>query len=167
MKLATIRVNGTTRAVRVDEDKAVDLGESDLVAFLRHTDWAARAADADGDTYEGALDYAPVVVAPEKVVCVGLNYRTHILEMGRELPSHPTLFSKFARALVGAYDDVTLPASSTQMDWEAELGVVIGAEVRHADTEQARAAIAGYTVLNDVTARDWLYRTDPALMRRS
>jgi acylpyruvate hydrolase len=79
--------------------------------------------------------------------------------MGRELPSHPTLFNKYARALVGAYDDVTLPASSTQMDWEAELGVVIGAEVRHADTEQARAAIAGYTVLNDVTARDWQYRT--------
>lgn len=92
-------------------------------------------------------------------MCVGLNYRTHILEMGRELPSHPTLFNKYARALVGAYDDVTLPASSTQMDWEAELGVVIGAEVRHADTEQARAAIAGYTVLNDVTARDWQYRT--------
>jgi hypothetical protein len=62
-----------------------------------------------------------VVVAPEKVVCVGLNYRTHVLhvlEMGRELPSHSTLFSKCARALVGAYDDVTLPAASTQMDWE-------------------------------------------------
>ena len=54
---------------------------------------------------------------------------------------------------------MTLPAASAQMDWEAELGVVIGAEVRHADTEQARAAIAGYTVLNDVTARDWQYRT--------
>ncbi|GHA26229.1 fumarylacetoacetate hydrolase family protein [Streptomyces purpurascens] len=159
MKLATIRVNGATRAVRIDDVRAVDLGESDLVAFLRHSDWATRAADSDGETYEGALDYAPVVVAPEKVVCVGLNYRTHILEMGRELPSHPTLFSKFARALVGAYDDVTLPAASAQMDWEAELGVVIGAEVRHADLAQARAAIAGYTVLNDVTARDWQYRT--------
>lgn len=89
MKLATIRVNGTTRAVRVDEGKAVDLGENDLVAFLRHRDWATRAADADGETYEGALDYAPVLVAPEKVVCVGLNYRTHILEMGRELPRTP------------------------------------------------------------------------------
>lgn len=159
MKLATIRVDGTTRAVCIDDDKAVDLGESDLVAFLRHSDWAARAADADGRTYEGALDYAPLVLAPEKVVCVGLNYRTHILEMGRELPTHPTLFSKFTRALVGAYDDVTLPAGSTQMDWEVELGVVIGAEVRHADEDTAHAAIAGYTVLNDVTARDWQYRT--------
>ncbi|MER5436493.1 fumarylacetoacetate hydrolase family protein [Streptomyces sp. NPDC002588] len=160
MKLATIRVHGTTRAVRVDEDKAVDLGESDLVAFLRHTDWSARAAAAAGEEYDlGGLEYAPVVVTPEKVVCVGLNYRNHILEMGRELPEYPALFSKYARALVGAYDDVVLPASSTQMDWEAELAVVIGAEIRHANREQARAAIAGYTVLNDVSARDWQFRT--------
>jgi acylpyruvate hydrolase len=150
VKLATIRIDGTTRAVRIDGGTAVDLGESDLVDFLRRPDWSMRAANADGDRYEGALDYAPVVVAPEKVVCVGLNYRNHILEMGRELPQYPTLFSKYARALVGAYDDVILPASSPQMDWEAELAVVIGAEVRHADPEQARAAIAGYTVLNDV-----------------
>ncbi|MFI1354541.1 fumarylacetoacetate hydrolase family protein [Streptomyces sp. NPDC020898] len=94
---------------------------------------SARAADAVGEAYEGALDYAPVAVAPEKVVCG----RTHILEMDRELPSHPTLFNTYVRALVAAYDDVTLSASATQMDWEAELGVVIGAEVRHADTEQA------------------------------
>jgi acylpyruvate hydrolase len=160
VKLATIRVDGATRAVRVDRDQAVDLGESDLVSFLRHADWSARAEAADGERYEvDGLDYAPVVVAPEKVVCVGLNYRNHILEMGRGLPEYPTLFSKYARALVGAYDEVILPASSTQMDWEAELAVVIGAEVRHASPEQARAAIAGYTVLNDVTARDWQYRT--------
>ncbi|WP_327731692.1 fumarylacetoacetate hydrolase family protein [Streptomyces sp. NBC_00487] len=160
MKLATIRVNGTTRAVRVDKDKAVDLGESDLAVLLRHPDWSARAVAADGETYPLiGLDYAPLVLAPEKVICVGLNYRNHILEMGRELPEYPTLFSKYRRALVGAYDDVILPASSTQMDWEAELAVVIGAEVRHADPDEARAAIAGYTVLNDVTARDWQFRT--------
>jgi acylpyruvate hydrolase len=160
VKLATIRVNGTTRAVRVDEGKAVDLGESDLVAFLGHTDWAARAQQADGFiTYEGPLDYAPLVLEPEKIFCVGLNYRSHILEMGRELPEYPTIFTKYPRALVGAYDEVTLPIASSQVDWEAELGVVIGAEVRHATTEQARAAIAGYTVINDVTMRDWQTRT--------
>ena len=160
MKLATVRIDGATRAVRIDESHAVDLGSGDLVDFLSLPDWPAQAAAADGARYplEG-LAYAPVVVAPEKVVCVGLNYRQHILEMGRELPQYPTLFSKYARALVGAYDEVLLPASSAQMDWEAELGVVIGSPVRHADPEQARAAIAGYTVLNDVTARDWQYRT--------
>jgi acylpyruvate hydrolase len=105
------------------------------------------------------LDYAPLVGRPEKVICVGLNYRNHILEMGRDLPQFPTLFAKYSRALIGAYDDIVLPNGSTAMDWEAELGVVIGTPVRHADLDRARAAIAGYTVLNDVTARDWQYRT--------
>jgi acylpyruvate hydrolase len=79
--------------------------------------------------------------------------------MGRELPQYPALFAKFARALVGASDPIVLPAGSSQVDWEAELGVVIGAEVRHATPEQAAAAIAGYTVINDVTARDFQYRS--------
>jgi len=85
--------------------------------------------------------------------------RPHIQEMGRELPRYPTLFAKYSRALVGAGDDVILPAVSAQMDWEAELAVIVGAEVRHADAAAAETAIAGYTVLNDVTARDWQYRT--------
>jgi acylpyruvate hydrolase len=160
MRLATIRTPDGTRAVRVDEHEAVELGHPDLGALLRRPDWRSEAADADGPRHAvDGLDYAPPVPNPEKIFCVGLNYRTHILEMGRELPEYPTLFAKFARALVGAYDPVTLPAGSTQVDWEAELGVVIGAEVRHATPEQAAAAIAGYTVVNDVTARDFQYRT--------
>ena len=92
-------------------------------------------------------------------MCVGLNYRTHILEMGRELPEHPTLFAKFTDALVGATDDIFLPPESSAMDWEAELAVVIGRSVRRADDDQAAAAIAGFTVINDVTMRDWQFRT--------
>ncbi|WP_433507077.1 fumarylacetoacetate hydrolase family protein [Pseudonocardia halophobica] len=160
MKLATIRTTTGTAAVRVDPDAAVELGAADLGEFLARPDWRAAAAAADGPRHDLAgLDYATLVPRPEKVVCVGLNYRTHILEMGRGLPEYPTLFAKFARALVGAYDPVELPAGSEQVDWEAELGVVIGAEVRHADAEQAAAAIAGYTVVNDVTARDFQYRS--------
>ncbi len=160
MKLATVRTATGTAAVRVDDDGAVELGAADLGEFLARPDWKAAAAAADGPRHDlGGLDYAPVVPRPEKIFCVGLNYRTHILEMGRELPGAPALFAKFARALVGAYDPVELPAGSDQVDWEAELGVVIGAEVRHATPEQAAAAIAGYTVVNDVTARDFQYRT--------
>ncbi|ODU03851.1 MAG: 2-hydroxyhepta-2,4-diene-1,7-dioate isomerase [Pseudonocardia sp. SCN 72-86] len=160
MKLATIRTGAETAAVRIDDDAAVELGAPDLVAFLGRPDWRSRAEAADGARHELAgLDYAPLVPRPEKVVCVGLNYRTHILEMGRDLPEFPTLFAKFSRALVGAYDDVELPAGSEQVDWEAELGIVIGAPVRHASPEEAAAAIAGYTVVNDVTARDHQYRT--------
>jgi acylpyruvate hydrolase len=99
------------------------------------------------------------VPRPEKIICVGLNYRRHILEMGRPLPEHPTLFAKYPPALVGAGDDVSLPAASGAVDWEAELAVVVGTAVRNASTAAARDAIAGCTVLNDVTARDWQYRT--------
>jgi acylpyruvate hydrolase len=160
MKLATIRTPDGTRAVRVEEDAAVELGYADLGELLRRPDWRAEAAAADGRRHDVAdLDYAPPVPSPEKILCVGLNYRSHILEMGRELPEYPTLFAKFARALVGANDAVTMPAGSTAVDWEAELGVIIGTEVRHATPEQARAAIAGYTVVNDVTARDFQYRS--------
>jgi acylpyruvate hydrolase len=105
------------------------------------------------------LNLAPVIPKPGKIVCVGLNYRSHILEMGRDLPEYPTLFAKFSDTLIGAYDDIIIPDASKALDWEAELAVVIGAPVRHADRDAARAAIGGYCVLNDITARDWQYRT--------
>jgi len=92
-------------------------------------------------------------------VCVGLNYAKHILEMGRELPDHPTLFAKYPSALVGARDDIVLPRVSVQTDWEVELGVVLGAPARHVSAEDAAQAIAGYTVVNDVSVRDFQNRT--------
>ncbi|MDQ4037873.1 MAG: fumarylacetoacetate hydrolase family protein, partial [Actinomycetota bacterium] len=133
MKLATIRTADATRAVRIDEDAAVETGHADLDELLSHTDWRELAAAANGARHvPQGLSYAPPVTRPEKIVCVGLNYRTHILEMGRELPEHPTLFAKYSRSLIGAYDDIVLPAVSAAVDWEAELGVVIGSPIRHA-----------------------------------
>ena len=160
MKLATLRVDGSTRAVKVDGDSLVDLGAADLGAFLARPDWSAAAAAADGQRYpvEGA-NLAPVVPHPSKVVCVGLNYRNHIQEMGRDLPEYPTLFSKFADTLIGATDDIVRPAETEAFDWEVELAVVVGRQVRRATTAQAEEAIAGFTVLNDITARDWQFRT--------
>ena len=162
MRLATVRVDGGTRAVRVDVDQHIDLGVADVGALLAERDWSERAASvgADAARYRAAdVQFAPLVPSPGKIVCVGLNYRTHILEMGRELPEHPTLFAKFADALVGADDDIALPPESDAMDWEAELAIVIGRTVRRADDAQAAAAIAGFTVMNDVTMRDWQFRT--------
>jgi acylpyruvate hydrolase len=160
MKLATLRTNGTTRSVRVEDDRLVDLGTSDVGTLLARPDWRTRAATADGPVHPLAdADLAPLVPHPSKVVCVGLNYRNHIQEMGRDLPQHPTLFAKFADSLIGAYDDIARPAETDAFDWEVELAVVIGAPVRRATTEQAEAAIAGFTVLNDITARDWQFRT--------
>lgn len=161
MRLATLRTTSGTRAVRVESDAYVDLGYADVGELLAHADWRHRAV-ASGDRLDVAVDtadFAPVVPRPSKVLCVGLNYRHHILEMGRELPTYPTLFSKYAEALIGAGDDIALAPESDQVDWEAELALVIGATVRRATAQQAADAIAGFAVLNDVTMRDWQYRS--------
>ena len=160
MKLATIRTASGTRAVKVDGDLLIDLGVIDVGAFLALSNWQELAGSADGPTYDAAAaDFAPLVPQPSKVVCVGLNYRNHIQEMGRELPQYPTLFSKFADTLLGAYDDIVRPGETDEFDWEVELAVVVGRQVRRATTDQAEAAIAGFTVFNDITCRDWQFRT--------
>lgn len=159
MKLATIRTPDGTRAVRVEDDRYVDLGAPDVGALLAREDWRRHAGTADGPTYTLDTELAPVVPRPGKVLCVGLNYRNHILEMGRDLPEHPTLFAKFADALIGPRDDIDLAPESQAVDWEAELTVVIGRTVRRASETEAADAIAGFTVMNDVTMRDWQFRT--------
>ena len=160
MRLATARIDGTTRAVRVDRDTLVDLGHPDLGDLLAEPGWRAVAEAASGPTYPAeGVSFATLVARPGKVVCVGLNYRNHIQEMGRDLPEYPTLFSKFADTLIGATDDIVRPAETEAFDWEVELAVVIGSPVRRATTAEAEAAIAGFTVLNDITCRDWQFRT--------
>jgi acylpyruvate hydrolase len=160
MKLATARIEGSTRAVRVEGDALIDLGHADLGELLALPDWKNYAATTQGSSYpiEGT-EFATLISRPSKVVCVGLNYRNHITEMGRDLPEHPTLFSKFSDTLIGATDDIMRPAETDSFDWEVELAVVIGTTVRRASTKQAEEAIAGFTVLNDITCRDWQFRT--------
>jgi acylpyruvate hydrolase len=160
MKLATARIQGSTRAVRVEGDALIDLGHADLGELLARPDWKNYAATTQGANYpiEGT-ELATLISRPSKVVCVGLNYRNHITEMGRDLPEHPTLFSKFSDTLIGATDDIMRPAETDSFDWEVELAVVIGTTVRRASTKQAEEAIAGFTVLNDITCRDWQFRT--------
>jgi acylpyruvate hydrolase len=161
VRLATIRVEGTTSAVLAEGNALIDLGAGDVGEFLANADWRERAAASSGAvTYPSSdADFAPLVPNPSKVVCVGLNYRNHILEMGRDLPEYPTLFAKFADTLIGANDDIARPPETERWDWESELAIVIGRPVRRAKGQQASDAIAGFTVLNDVTARDWQSRT--------
>jgi acylpyruvate hydrolase len=158
MRLATIRTEYGTTAARLDGDVLVPLAAADVGEVL--------AAGGIGHPRAGAApvpaaeaDFAPVVLRPGKIICVGLNYRAHILETGREFPQYPTLFAKFADTLTGARDDLVLPSVSEKVDWEVELGVIIGRPVHRATAEEAAAAIAGYTVVNDVSMRDWQSRT--------
>jgi acylpyruvate hydrolase len=112
-------------------------------------------------------DLAPVVTRPSKIICLGLNYKAHIEEMQGELPSYPTLFAKFATALTGPRDPIVLPKASKAVDWEAELGFVIGRRVRNASLVEALEAIAGYTIVNDVSMRDWQWRTSEWLQGKT
>jgi 2-keto-4-pentenoate hydratase/2-oxohepta-3-ene-1,7-dioic acid hydratase in catechol pathway len=105
-----------------------------------------------------------LTAASPKIICVGLNYHDHAAEQGAELPSEPLLFGKFPNALSGPGDPIVLPPESRHVDAEAELAVVIGAEGRRVSEADALELVAGYTVANDVTARD-LQKSDGQWLR--
>jgi len=94
------------------------------------------------------------ISAPGKIICVGLNYRDHAEEQGTELPKAPLLFAKWPNTLIGDGEAIVLPAEAKEVDYEAELGVVIGARTRHVDEAAALDAVQGYICVNDVSARD-------------
>lgn len=99
------------------------------------------------------------VPAPGKMICVGHNYREHILEMKRELPAHPVVFAKFANTVIGPQDDIPFFPISEQLDYEAEFAFVVGKRARNISQEDALDYVAGYTIVNDVTYRDIQRRT--------
>lgn len=101
----------------------------------------------------------PVVPNPTKVICVGLNYRAHVDETERELPTYPVLFTKFASSLLGPDDPLELPDESAQVDYEGELAVVIGRAGRRISRDSAPDHVLGYTIANDITMRDFQYKT--------
>ncbi len=169
MRLATIdRGDGTFAAVHTERGAIPVTTEdgasiADVGALLRtgRADALARAALATGTPVAVQDDQLRrPVLAPGAVVCLGLNYREHILEMGRELPTEPTLFSKLPRALTDPFADVRVPRSgAAALDYEGELGIVIGAPGRDVSSERAWELVAGLTVINDVTMRDYQRRT--------
>jgi acylpyruvate hydrolase len=156
VRFATVVVSGASRAaVSVGEDWRA-LPASDLSELL-----SSRSLDAAGHLAGDALPDAMVALplpSPTKVVCCGLNYTEHIAETRREFPTYPTLFTKYADMLIGPTDDLLLPRG-LQLDWEAELAVVVGSTLSRADRATAFAGIAGYTVANDISIRDWQRRT--------
>jgi acylpyruvate hydrolase len=161
MRYATIRTGDGTHAARVEGDALVELDARDVGELLRAGSGAPLLTGTPtGVEHEVATtNFAPVVLDPGKIICLGLNYEDHIREMSRELPGYPTLFAKYTEALIGARDAIVLPAVSDMVDWEVELAFVIGRSVRHATVAEAEAAIAGFTVANDISMRDWQSRT--------
>lgn len=163
MKLATLHIGEATRAAVHTESGWALLPHADVGDLLTEPDWRTLvdttiSASAAEVVPTGAVRFASVITAPRKIICAGLNYSDHILEMGRELPSHPTLFAKYSDTLTGSSAAISA-AGSRAVDWEAELAVVVGSELTQAGTDQATSAIAGYCVANDVSMRDWQNRT--------
>lgn len=161
MQFGTIRHGDKTRAVRLNPSQGqVEVLDSPDVGNLLLEGVTNVGADGEILDLDG-VEWAPLVTRPNKIICVGLNYRDHVEEMGRELPSAPTYFSKFSGALIGANDDLHLPprSISTHNDWEAELAMIIGARARDVNVDDAYTYIAGFTVFNDFSVRDYQRRT--------
>lgn len=161
MKISTIRIDGATRAVRQDGDTYTEInGFADVGALLQDPQWQEKARNASGTQYavQGA-SLAAVVPNPGKIICVGANYLKHIQEMGSEVPQYPTLFAKYSESLIGANDIIELPAEDAGVDWEAELAIIIGKTGRRISEADAPDYIAGYSVLNDVSMRNYQFRS--------
>lgn len=101
----------------------------------------------------------PPIPRPGKIICVGRNFKAHAEEAGRELAEYPIMFPKFGTALIGAGDPIVRPRVSDQLDWEGELAVVIGSMSRHVSRADAMSKVFGYTLFNDVTVRDYQFRS--------
>ncbi|QDU37342.1 Ureidoglycolate lyase [Maioricimonas rarisocia] len=169
MKLATLATTDGPRVVAVDtsaaEARYVDLAAVDaslptslrgLLATDGGVDRAAAAAEkglAEGTFVEG--DPQAPIPDPGKVICIGLNYRDHAEESGMAIPDEPVCFSKFGNTIVGPGDAIRLPAVSQQVDYEAELVIVIGKRAYGVSQENAFEYVAGYMNGHDVSARDW------------
>ena len=159
MRYVTLRTANGTAAGRVEGDEIVELAAPDVGALLAAQEGGDDPVPTGNTRALASADLAPVVPRPGKIICLGLNYKSHIEEMGRIEVIHPTLFAKYTDALIGPRDDIVLPRASEKPDWEAELAFVIGRTTRHATSADALSAIGGYTVLNDVSMRDWQQRT--------
>ena len=149
--------------VRMDDSHYLDVSDvvDDFDGAFFGSDGLTRLAEAvrELSTTEQLQEFdeerigAPIA-RPHQILCIGLNYSDHAAETGAAVPDEPILFTKSPNTLIGPNDDVRIPRGSTKLDWEVELGVVIGQRTSYLDSvDDARAAIAGYVVVNDVSER--------------
>jgi 2-keto-4-pentenoate hydratase/2-oxohepta-3-ene-1,7-dioic acid hydratase in catechol pathway len=174
MKLSTFDAGNGPSAGVMTEDGMLDagallgepagIGLKELIASGRLPELGSALADRSGGDGAVATDPASVTVLPplpdpDKIICIGLNYRSHAEEFGLELPKAPTIFGKYRNALTGDGQTVELPAASEKVDFEAEIAFVIGSRAKDVPVESALDHVAGYTLLNDLSARDLQFLT--------
>ncbi len=179
MRFATFRElpKGASRIGVIDGDEIVDLAAArpelprDMLAFLEagaEAQMIAREAMGGGPRLALAdVRLEAPIARPPKFLAVGLNYADHVAESGLETPAHPTIFNKQSTCVTGPTDPIHLPRASAVLDYEGELGFVIGRRCRHVARDDAADVIAGYLVVNDVTVRDWQLRIPTWTMGKS
>lgn len=160
MAYATYEHNGTRHVGEVDGDRLIPLAGLTQIDRTTPTEVLAAATRLTEEAVAvDRIKLLPVSPAAGKIVCVGLNYRSHIEETKRELPTYPVMFPKYASNLIGPDDSILLPPEASQADYEGELAVVIGKAGRRIREEDALGHVLGYAVCNDVTMRDYQYKT--------
>ncbi|MGH9033131.1 MAG: fumarylacetoacetate hydrolase family protein [Acidimicrobiia bacterium] len=153
MRVARFRVRGSIHTGLVVGDEIVEV-EGDVLSVI-----AAASAVETGPSHPlDAVELLAPIERPPKFLAIGLNYADHMAESGAEAPTFPVFFNKQSTCVIGPGARVHRPRASDQLDYEGELGVVIGRRCRHVPAARAADVIAGYTIVNDVTARDWQFK---------
>lgn len=153
-----VQGNGSPSYGRIEGNIVIDLGSvpgapADLKAAIARGDLAGLA---DGEPVPlDVVKLLPVIPNPGKILCVGLNYATHVKETGREQKAHPAIFTRWADTLVADGAPILRPAESELLDYEGELAIVIGKGGRRIPKAEALAHVAGYSIFNDASVRDW------------
>ncbi|WP_044872492.1 fumarylacetoacetate hydrolase family protein [Pseudomonas sp. LFM046] len=168
MKLISYQFNGQASFGAVVGDRVVNLakhlpGVPNLATLISNSEKLAQAkllaANAPSDHALDEVRLDPVIPAPGKVICVGINYVAHAEEAGRKVGKHPVIFQRFAETLLAHGAPLVRPTVSEEFDFEAELAVVIGKGGSHIAPENAMDHVAGYTCFNDASVRDWQFHT--------
>ena len=178
MRLITFSHDGATRIGLLEEDEVVDLQAAvpdlptEMVRFLEAGEPALEAARAAQKSPGSRLSRKDVhlespVLRPPKILAVGLNYADHVAESGLDAPKYPMIFNKQSTAAHPPFDAFHVPRVSAAVDYEGELALVIGKRCRHVPKARASEVIAGYTICNDVSVRDWQLRVPTFTMGKS
>lgn len=177
MKLVTFTESNSTRAGLVVEGGVVDLSKADaslprdmiglITAWAQAKGAVAKAASCKADFALNAVTLQAPVPRPSKVMAIGLNYADHIAESNQKTPEEQVWFAKQVNSIHAPFADVEMPKASHLVDYEAELVVVIGRKCKHVAKDKAHEVIFGFTVGNDVTARDWQFKTAQWILGKS
>ncbi len=178
MQFVTFRRGGAVPEPGLLKDKKViglgSLGYNTLIEVIEQWEDARpkiegllKNAKADAFDDLSAVQLLAPILRPNKLLCVGLNYRDHAIESGMEIPTVPTIFNKFATSIIGPGANIVLPKKSEKPDYEAEFALIIGKGGRHIPEDKWKEHVFGYTILNDVSARDYQLITSQWLMGKT